>query len=233
MQLASRILPCCNIVTAGGASIIKRTILCTTDSFLYNAFMEVQKKHIICISGKPGSGKSTASKSVAKYLEYDHFSSGDLFRAVSAERGASDIHHANKLAEGDDTVDKLVDQKLRDMGVTQDNLAIDSRMAWHWMPNAYKVYLDLDVSVAARRIIANTDPVRLKHEHIPSDPDEYAAILQGRLNSEILRYGTQYNVNPYDTSNYDLVVDTEINTPQQVTKLIVDGYQQWLQADAA
>lgn len=186
-----------------------------------------KKKHIITIAGRPGSGKSTTSRYIAAELGYEHFSSGDLFRAISKERGL-ELNESNLLAEQEKEIDLLVDQRLREIGATQDQVVIDSRMAWHWMPGSFKVYLDLDLEVAARRIIQNTDPIRLEHEHIPSDPKQYAAALQERLKSETRRYRNLYQVNPYDTDNYDLVVNTGECTTDQVVSQIIRAYQAWL-----
>lgn len=188
---------------------------------------KIGKKHIITIAGRPGSGKSTASKSVAAVLGYEHFSSGDLFRAIGKERGV-DVHKTNIVAEQEQDIDHLVDQRLRDIGASQDQVAIDSRMAWHWMPFSFKVYLNLDLSIAARRILQNMDAARLEHEHIPNDPDEYASILQQRLDSEAKRYKALYDVNPYDVSNYDLVIDTSDTTPEETLEQILAAYKTWL-----
>lgn len=187
-----------------------------------------QKKHIITISGRPGSGKSTASKAIAEQLGFEHFSSGDLFRAIAHERGI-DIHQANLTAEGDTQIDKLVDDRLVHIGETQDYVAIDSRMAWHWMPQSFKVFLDLDILAAATRIIHSMDPERLKHEHIPDDPADYAKQLQSRLDSEARRYHALYQADPYDRANYDLVVDTALNNPAEVVRQIVSAYNVWIQ----
>jgi CMP/dCMP kinase len=186
-----------------------------------------QYKRIITIAGRPGSGKSTASHAVAEQLGYEHFSSGDLFRAIGKERGI-DVTQTNRAAEVDEEIDRLVDERLTEIGKTQDQVAIDSRLAWHWIPDSFKVYLNLDLEVAAKRILANMDAKRMEHEHVPEDPAEYAAALQHRLDLEASRYKAKYDVNPYDTANYDLVVDTEANNPQQVVQQILTAYEQWL-----
>lgn len=185
------------------------------------------KKNIITIGGKPGSGKSTASKAVAEYLGYEHFSSGDLFRAISRERNL-DVHESNLAAETDTDLDHLVDQRLREIGEQQNNVAIDSRMAWHWMPYSFKVYLNLDMEVAAKRIINKLDPLRLAAEHIPNNPKEYAKMLTGRQASEARRYKALYDVNPYDLTQYDLVIDTNTHDADEVLRLILEKYEVWL-----
>lgn len=184
-------------------------------------------KKIITIAGRPGSGKSTASKAIAAELGYEHFSSGDLMRALGKERGI-DIHDTNILAETESILDHLVDQRLRDIGKTQDQVVIDSRLAWHWIPDSFKVYLNLDLEVAAKRILANIEPERLANEHIPADPKAYGKRLQSRLASEGRRYEKLYQVNPNHLDEYDLVVDTEKNNADQVFAIILSAYQEWL-----
>ena len=131
----------------------------------------MQKKHIITIAGRPGSGKSATSKLVAERLGYDHFSSGDLFRQLGEEKGL-DLLTANFSAEKNAEVDHLVDEKLRMIGETEDYKVIDSRTAWHWIPQSFKVFLDLDLDVAAKRIITNMDPERRESENVPDDTHE-------------------------------------------------------------
>jgi cytidylate kinase len=188
----------------------------------------MNKKRIITIAGRPGSGKSTASRLIAAELGYEHFSSGDLFRAIGKERGIN-VTQTNKAAEHDQAIDKLVDERLVSIGKTQDQVAIDSRLAWHWIPQSFKIYLDLDLEVAARRILGSMDAKRIEHEHIPADPKEYAAALQHRLDLEATRYKTKYDINPYDKSNYDLVIDTEENDREQVRAKILETYRAWLE----
>lgn len=138
------------------------------------------------------------------------------------------MFQANLAAEGEKEIDHLVDNKLKTLGEQEDHMVIDSRMAWHWMPYSYQVYLDLDLVVAAERIIESLDDARLEAEEIPKNPEEYATRLQDRLDSEIRRYQNLYQVNPYDPNNYDLVVDTALNGPESVQQKIIDGFNNWI-----
>ena len=188
---------------------------------------DTKKTRIITIAGKPGSGKSTASKAVAMELGYEHFSSGDLFRAIGKELGA-DVHQTNVLANQQHHIDQVVDQRLVDIGEKQERVVIDSRLAWHWIPNSFKVYLDLDLSIAAKRILANIDPKRMENEHIPNNATAYTQALEARLGEETRRYLEKYQADPYKLSNYDLVIDSAKNGPEEVTGMILSEYRKWL-----
>lgn len=192
--------------------------------------MEIKKKQIITIAGRPGSGKSTTAKGVAAQLGYSHFSSGDLFRSVSKEYG-HDVLQSNLAAEneaGIPAMDRIVDQRQRELGAQQDKLVIDSRLGWHWIPSSFKVFLDLDLQTAAQRILKDMTPERIQAEHIPANPKAYAQVLQERLDSELRRYKKIYAVNPALSTNYDLVIDTKTNDVEAVISLIIEGFNGWL-----
>jgi cytidylate kinase len=183
--------------------------------------------HIITIGGKPGSGKSTISKRLAATLGYKHFSSGDLFRAIAREKNIS-VDAINLLAESDPSIDEAVDAKLRELGETEDEIIIDSRMAWHWIPHSFKVYLQLDLAIAADRIYNAKNTERRESEETATSVREYHAQLETRLESEAKRYMTLYQQNPYDPDHYDLVVDTYEHNPDQVEEIVLREYRAWL-----
>lgn len=191
--------------------------------------MTNSKKQIITISGQPGSGKSTTAKNVAKALGFEHFSSGDLFRLAAKEMD-QDVLTANQEAEkvdGISEIDQLVDQKLRDIGTSDNQVVIDSRTAWHWIPDSFKVLLDLDFKTAATRILSDMTPERMEAEHIPQDPSEYAQQLKERLASESRRYKSMYDINPSDPANYDLIVDTKTYGKEAAAAYIIEQFQAW------
>jgi cytidylate kinase len=186
--------------------------------------MSITGQHIITIAGRPGSGKSSTAKRLAAELGYRHFSSGDLFRGLARERGV-ELLQANLTAEQNAEIDHLVDGKLQEIGKTEDKLVIDSRTAWHWIPNSLKVFLDLDLRIASERILKDTDDVRTGSEHVHSDISEYERLLERRLASETRRYKKLYGIDPYDMRNYDLVIDTEANNLDEVVQLILGHFR--------
>lgn len=183
-------------------------------------------QHIITIAGRPGSGKSTTAKMVAKKLGYDHFSSGDYFRQLSKDYNV-DLLSGNLLAEKHSELDVLVDKKLRQLAEDGDKIVVDSRMAWHWMPQSFKVFLDLDMTTAAERILQNVEDRASVNENIPDNVSDYSKKLRERLESEKRRYKVLYNCDPFDTDNYDLVVDTKANDIEHVVSQIIVAFNKW------
>lgn len=184
------------------------------------------KKRIITIAGKPGSGKSTTAKLLAERLQLTHYSTGDFFRQIGKEMGL-DALETNKAAENAKEIDHKVDERQKLLGETEDNFVIDARLGWFFIPNSFKVYLDLDLEVAAKRILDNMDQARVESEHLPDTPSAYAELLRERLDSESKRYVNLYNVDPSNLGNYDLVIDTGNKTPEQIVGQIQSTFAEW------
>ena len=186
----------------------------------------MQRKHIISIAGKPGSGKSTTAKLLAETLGLKHYSTGDFFREIGKELGL-DVLATNKAAFSRADIDQKVDQRQKELGEQEDDFVIDARLGWYFIPQSFKVYLDLDFQVAAERILQSVEPERRASEHLPDDPKEYAEHLRERRETESARYEKLYGVNPGDTSNYDLVIDTEGSSPDEIAQRIIDAFAVW------
>jgi CMP/dCMP kinase len=183
------------------------------------------KKEIITVAGSPGSGKSSTAKALGSALGFRHFSSGDLFRRLAAERGLS-IEAMNISAEAQRDIDLKVDNLLQEMYRTEDRLVIDSRMAWRWMPGSFKVFLVLDPDTAAQRVFNNLRAEGRQSEDAASVQDARRSIDR-RFASEQRRYQALYGVNPTDPLNFDLVVNTKHNSLKTVMAMVRDAYGAW------
>lgn len=189
----------------------------------------MEKKHIITIAGRPGSGKSTTANEVAKLLDYTRFSSGDLMRDIARKRGIS-IHELNVIAETDKTIDHEIDGALKRLNELE-RIVIDSRLAFHWIPNSFKVYLDLDLDIAATRIFRDMNKKRIDSGEGFDSPFDVADSIRGRLISEKKRYMKLYGIDPYHPSHFDLIIDTARNDQSVVALKVYDLYKQWLASD--
>lgn len=184
------------------------------------------KKHIITITGFPGTGKSSTAKGVALCLGYEHFSSGDMFRKMAAERKLS-IEEINFTAEKQKEIDFEVDKLLVKMGEEKDNFVIDSRTAFHWIPNSFKVFLDLSPRIAAERTFEQIRREGRASQAGESIDEVYENTLR-RVESERKRYESLYNLDITDKMKFDLVVDTKVNNLEEVIEIVAVAYQKWL-----
>ena len=186
------------------------------------------KKQIITLAGSPGSGKSSTARAVAAALGFRHFSSGDLFRQLAAERGES-IEAMNISAEAQRDIDLKVDNLLQEIYGSDERLVIDSRMAWHWMPDSFKVFLMLDPGTAAQRIFAHLEREGRLSEDATS-VEEVRASIDRRFASEQKRYAALYAVDPTDPANFDVVFNTRHNDLVTVTAMVGAAYAAWRRA---
>lgn len=185
------------------------------------------KKEIITICGGLGSGKSSTAKLVAKRLGFQHFSSGDFFRQVGIDLGLS-ITELNIKAETDPQTDMMVDEKLRQLN-NSEKIVIDSRTAFHWIPESFKVYLDLSQEIAKNRILNSMkeDKLRQQSEQVYSEEEVFEK-MKTRFESEQKRYWNLYKIDNTKKEQFDLVIDTNKNNLEQVVNIIVSEYKKWI-----
>jgi cytidylate kinase len=188
----------------------------------------MKRQHIITISGKPGSGKSSTADKVAELLGYTRHSSGDMVRQILANKGMS-LAEYNERAKNDHALDDAVDEKLRDLRNKKD-IVVDSRLGFYWIPESFKVYLDLDIEVATVRIYTDavSNATRSNTGEGISSLSEVTKQVRTRMEGERSRFRAIYNVDPYDLSHFDLIVDTSRHSPQTVALAVYDSYRKWL-----
>lgn len=176
----------------------------------------------ITITGDPGSGKSTFSRTIAALTGFRLITAGNIFRQLAAQKGIS-VTELNELAEDQSDIDKMVDDYLTSLNDAEEDLIIDSRMAWHFIKDALKIRLTVEPKIAATRIYADTAELREKF----SDLDTAAAEIARRKKSEIFRYNKLYGVDISDTKNFDLVIDTSHKAPSDVTEAFVQIFDDY------
>jgi CMP/dCMP kinase len=187
------------------------------------------KKHIITLAGKPGSGKSSTGTKLAQVLGYKRFSMGDLQRKYSEELGM-DFASYSEMQKTDHTIDKKVDEYQKEVGEKEGAFVLDSRLGWYFIPQSFKVLLDLPAEIAVDRIMkdAESNPTR-KVEKVETREDMITA-MNARIDSEKTRYKDLYGIeNHFDVNNFDLIVNTEHHTLEDVVGIIQTAYEKWLQ----
>jgi len=175
---------------------------------------------IITITGDLGSGKSTVSEILCKRLGYSYIYTGKIQREI-AERYDMTTLELNRYSETHPEIDAEIDATFLALG-EQSDLVVDSRMAWHFIPNSFKVYLATDLMVAAQRI--SGDMARKNEKYVTLE--DAAAQIQARKISENKRYLDLYGVDCADFANFDLIVNTSDFSPEEVADIIIREYSQ-------
>lgn len=191
--------------------------------------MYTMKPQIITISGPPGSGTSTVSRNVAESLDYSRFASGDFMRNLARERGIS-LQELTDLAEDNPEIDQKIDSKVQNLA-DADELVVDSRLGFHFIPESFAVYLEVNFDVAAKRIYQDKDKRKEEGERDAESIKETKAQIIERLESERKRYKDLYNIDHTNHTHYDLIIRTDDKTVETITNIIIREYKSWLQKE--
>lgn len=186
----------------------------------------------ITITGKLGSGKSTVAKKLVELYGFEIFSTGAILRAAAAERGMDVLELNKELSaklDSDRSMDDLIDNTTIRVAAERkdDKLIFDSRMAWHFVPDSFKVFVTVEPRVAAERVMKDPRP-----GEPAEDVDELCAELVERSKVEQSRFMQLYGVDYYDYNNFNLVVDSSRRTPDEIVTLIWEGFNAYMQDPA-
>ncbi|MFC1787759.1 (d)CMP kinase [Patescibacteria group bacterium] len=179
----------------------------------------------ITITGAPGSGKTTIAKMLAKALNLKWYSIGDIRGQMAKEHGMT-LEEFNQLGETEEFTDKEVDDYQTKLGQSQEDFIIDGRLSWYFIPESFKLFLDVSDTEGAKRVFGACQEKERDDENYQSI-EETKERLGKRIASDLLRYKKYYgDVDHTDKTNFDLVIDTTNKTPDQILKLILDNYKE-------
>ncbi len=165
----------------------------------------------ITIYGLAGTGKGTVAKLLSEALGYENMSTGNMFRAMGEELGMN-INQFDALANSDEKYDLILDQKVVEYGKTHDNFIFESRLAWHFIPDSFKIKFDCDFETRTKRI---TERENKTHEQVKEETIEREQLI-------FERYKKYYNLTDISNNkNFDFIVDTKVNNAQQVADIIL------------
>ena len=182
------------------------------------------KKNIITIAGDLASGKSRVTDMLKQDLNYEIYRNGEYVRKLAKEKGLN-ITSFNEYLKDHPEIDQQIEKSAAEYAKTHDNLIVDARLGWYAIPNSFKIYLKVDIDVAAKR--AFEDENRKETEKFETIEEQKADMIR-RYKLENERFFKLYGVRKEDMSNYDLVVDTTNSTVEKTAKLIEEEYQKWL-----
>ena len=169
---------------------------------------------LITISGLPGSGKTTVARLVAAALRLEHVYAGNIFRRQAEEAGLT-LQEYVRRAETDRTIDQQLDDRMRERA-RAGNAVLEGRlaaaMAGEAEMAALRVFLDASEAVRADRITNREGGATL----------ERLQEIQAREASDRQWYRDIYGVDYHDHRLYDVVVETDRRTPENLAEEIVE-----------
>lgn len=171
----------------------------------------------ITLAGSLGSGKSTLGNVLTEELGIPLYSTGTMFRELAKSQNI-DALQANLASEENFDFDHYVDNFIKSKDADEDSFIFDSRMAWHFVSDAYRLFLTCSLDVAATRISQQSGRIAEDQKSVPELIDE---ITQRRA-SEIKRYRTLYSVNIENLGNYDLVIATDFVSAEDIQREVLN-----------
>lgn len=177
----------------------------------------------VTVGGLPGSGTTTACRKLAEQLGLQYVYAGQIFRLLAKEHGMT-LTEFGRYCEKNPEVDKELDRRQLEH-LKKTNLLLEGRLSgWlafeHGIP-ALKIWLDAPVDVRANRIVQREG----------GDLEEKKAEMLEREFSEAKRYRNYYGVDLDNRTFYDLVIETERKTPDQVVEEIVAALEEMVEEE--
>lgn len=167
----------------------------------------------ITISGKAGSRKSTVGKHLAASLGYEYISVGEYSRKFALENLNMDINEFQEYCKTHPEIDVEIDEKFREYCNCRTQLVIDYRLGFHFIENAFNIFLDVSDQIAAGRIAnANRQNEKTSAEEIMK-----------RNENMRQRFLELYKVDFFDLNNYNTVINSDVKTVEQIIENILDS----------
>ncbi len=173
------------------------------------------------VTGDIGSGKSAVSRLLQEATGYPLYSTGGLQRRIAERHGMTTLE-LNQYSETHPEIDDEIDSESIRLGKTDESFIIDSRIAWHFIPHSFKVYLVVDINIAAQRILGD---VRTGEAY--DDFGTAVSDIRKRRQSEVDRFRSTYGIDLSDLGNYDQIVDTSDTPPQEVASRVLEAFRSW------
>lgn len=164
-----------------------------------------------------------------KYLEAFRKSATTIARKNIdvSHMSIEEMNNLPELAAIRKAIDLLIDGRMERIGTeinreerTNEIWILDSRLAFHNVPEAFAVRLTANPDVAAKRLLG--DNTRGREDNNYNNIEEAKQARENRKLGEQQRYLQRYGVDLEDPNNYDLIIDTSYAEPTDIADTILD-----------
>ncbi len=173
---------------------------------------------ILVISGLHGTGKSTIAKMIAKELNIEHHSSGDLFRKLAQQKQMS-LQDFSVYAIDHPEIDLELDQMTKELAESGKSMIFDGQVAPYILGDLadYCILLKCAKDVRLERM-RQRDNVTL---------DKIIEETQKRESVERQRFIDLYGIDILDggliLANFDLILDVTNLNIQEVFDVVINA----------
>lgn len=170
----------------------------------------------ITIFGMAGTGKSTTAKMLGESLGYEYLSTGNMFRAYADSLGMT-LLELEEASRHTDIHDKKIDMNTKNYGMTHDNFIFESRLAWYFIPDSYKIAIICDFDTRVGRIAQRE---KKSFDQALSETKERETLIKKR-------YKEYYHIDDLEsTKHFDIIVDSTYNNPDAILHLILNDLKE-------
>lgn len=173
----------------------------------------------ITIAGNLGSGKSTISKIIQEKYGFEIYSTGTIQRNLAKELGKSTLE-MNQLMCNDPQYDNMIDDattRTARENIHKD-IIFDSRLAWNFVEKSFKVFVSVAIDEAAKRVFNDSRGDVEKYTSLEDTKNQ----LKARAQTENIRFKDMYDLEYFNFSNYNLIVDSSYNSSEEIAKIVMD-----------
>ncbi len=167
----------------------------------------------ITIFGLAGSGKTTVGKIISEKLNYEFMSTGNIFRQMAKDNNM-ELNEFEDFTKGDEKYDRELDEvRVTEYGKNNKDFVMESRLAWHFIPDSIKIRLHCDDAERMRRVAER------ENKTIEKAKEE----TEHRENTIFEKYKTLYDIDDInDPNNFDLNINTTHNDASKVSEMILE-----------
>lgn len=164
----------------------------------------------VTIFGLAGTGTTTVGKLLAARLRVPFMSSGNMFRAKAKELCLT-LYDFEKLCNEDDSYDRALDAEIEMYGKMHESFVFESRLAWHFIPDSFKVKIICDLDTRIARIAGR-------------DKETFEEKKKKTLTREEdgpKRYREYYGITEFaPDAAFDLILDSTELSPEEIVERI-------------
>ena len=177
----------------------------------------------ITISGPPGSGKTTACSKLSEVLGLEAVVFGKIFRELAAEKNLT-LGELGAIAEKDPAIDQMIDSRILEIARAHPDIILESRLSAYMLTRngipAYRILLEASPDVRMAR-------VGLREGETLEQATANTLERQKSISKAKANIKANYGIDIDDRSVYDLILNTDNLTPDEVLEKILEGVRGW------